>query len=394
MKKFTNKTLDALPPGAANGTWYKEDGPDRLPGFFLVVYESGAKVFFARYRRGTGRRAIRIGRLNPLTLDQARTKAKAVLASATLGDDPAAAHQRAKGMPTWKAWTKTYLERVRLKKKSPREDVRFLGPDSASMHEWRALPLDEIRREYVERLHFSLRKTPTGANRALASICACFTAAVKAGYVQSNPARGIEHFREAPPRARVLADDELGAVLGAIAAEEDEYARAALRLLLETGARLSEALRATWGDIDLEGGTWRVPSPKSGHPQVIPLTSSTAALLRRLPRVTSCPYIIVGRNVKKPRADLRDAWARVKTTAAKTAPTVADVHLHDLRRTFGLHVARKAGLHVASRLLRHADVRVTERVYAPLGLDELRKAVEKRTDALPFPSKAKGRRAG
>jgi hypothetical protein len=32
---------------------------------------------------------------------------------------------------------------------------------------------------------------------------------------------------------------------------------------------------------------------------------------------------------------------------------------------------------VASKLLRHSDIRVTERVYAPLGIDELREAMGK-----------------
>lgn len=167
-----------------------------------------------------------------------------------------------------------------------------------------------------------------------------------------------------------------------------------LPLLVETGARLSEALRAKWEDVDLEGGTWRVPSPKSGHPQIIPLSRSTVALLRRLPRLASSPYVVVGRHMDRSRTDLRDAWARVKARAAKTAPSVADVHVHDPRRSFGLAIAKSAGLHVASKLLRRSSVRITKQVYAPLGLDDLRKAVQKRADALPFAPKMKetGRR--
>lgn len=394
MKKFTKRTLDALPAGSAVGTWYAEGGDDRLPGFYVVVYASGAKVFFARYRHGTARRLIRIGRLNPLTADQAREKAKAVLAHAELGDDPVAAQRRAKKMPTFETWRKTYMGRVEKRKKSPREDRRFLR---RAAERWAHVPLDQVTRADVAVLHQSLGKAhPTAANRLLASVRAAFSEAVRDGLVKVNPAAGIKHHLEAPPRARVLTDDEMVAVAGAIATDEDEYARAGLRLLVETGARLSEALRAKWEDVDLEDGTWRVPSPKSGHPQIIPLPRSTVALLRRLPRVEKCPYIVVGRHGDRPRTDLRDAWARVKTTAAKTAPNVADVHVHDLRRSFGLSIARSHGLHVASRLLRHANTTVTEQVYAPLGLDELREASQKRADALPFAPKAKetGRRAG
>ena len=65
-----------------------------------------------------------------------------------------------------------------------------------------------------------------------------------------------------------------------------------------------------------------------------------------------------------------------------------------MRRTFGLHVAKAAGLHVASKLLRHGDVRITEKVYAPLGLDDLRTALEKRAPVLTFKGTKKTRKAG
>ena len=39
-------------------------------------------------------------------------------------------------------------------------------------------------------------------------------------------------------------------------------------------------------------------------------------------------------------------------------------------------MAKAAGLHVASKLLRHSDMRVTEQVYVPLGVDDLRKALD------------------
>jgi hypothetical protein len=45
-------------------------------------------------------------------------------------------------------------------------------------------------------------------------------------------------------------------------------------------------------------------------------------------------------------------------------------------------MARAAGLHVASKLLRHSTIHVTETVYAPLGIDELRKASNKAARAV------------
>jgi integrase len=209
----------------------------------------------------------------------------------------------------------------------------------------------------------------TQGNRFLASIRACLANALAANHLTSNPAAGIKNFKENPPRARVLTDEEMKRFADAIAEETDPHIRAAFRLLIETGARRSEVLRAKWRDFDLDAMSWRIPSPKSGHPQVVPLTRQTVALLLHTPQVGE--WLIPGADDRNHRVDLAKPWKRIVKKAK-----LDGVHVHDIRRTFGLDVARSAGLHVASKLLRHADVRVTERVYAPLGIDDLREAAE------------------
>lgn len=380
--KLTKRTIDALPPGPPKGAWTADS---ELPGFFLVSYPT-SRVFFVRYRIGTLRRVVRVGLFGKLTAEQARDKAKELLAAAELGQDPAEDRRRAREMPTFGAWVKTYLERVRLTKKAPKVDERYLGK---ALEAWRARPLSAIEPEDVAELRQTLKATPTQANRWLASVRSCFSAAIRARHIKVNPAFGLEPFAEAPPRARVLSKDELEALLRAVDLEEDVHARAALKILVETGARLSEVLTAKWADFDLEAETWRIPSPKAGKPQVIPIAKTTAALLRKLPRVG--PYVIFGRTSGKPRRDLKGPWSRALERAGLTE---AGIHVHDVRRTFGLHVAKEAGLHVASKLLRHGDVRITEKVYAPLGIDDLRAALEKRAPVLTFKAKKTQRKAG
>jgi integrase len=106
-------------------------------------------------------------------------------------------------------------------------------------------------------------------------------------------------------------------------------------------------------------------------------------MLRRLPRQGE--WIIPGGKHGKPRVELRDQWADLK----KRAKLGDDVTIHDLRRTFGQRVAKLTNLHVASKLLRHSNVRITERVYAPLDLKELRKASEKMAKVLPMPHRTR-----
>ena len=393
-RKLTKKTIDSIPAGPPKGKWY---GDAEMGGLFLVSYPA-VKSFFVRYTTPGGkRRVIKIGRYGVLTPEQARDRARELLASASLGQDPGAARDKARTVPSWGDWVDTHLARVRLTKKSPREDERFLGvprkgrdpedPYAGLWRRWKARPIDTVTAEDIEGFRTELGKSHRPAsNRWLASVRSCLSAAKRSGHIALNPAKGLTPFRENPPRQRTLAAGEMEALVKAIQEDPDPFARAALFLLIETGARLSEVTRAKWEDLDLGADIplWRIPSPKSGNAQVQPLASTTVALLAKLPRFG--PYVIAGRFKDRPRADLRGPWERALERAGLTG---AGLRGHDIRRTFGLHLSRSAGLHVASKLLRHSTVRITERVYSPLGLKELHDALEHRAPVVPISRKKK-----
>lgn len=370
MAKVTlnKRSINALPPASkAKGDFYWDD---RLSGFGLIAYPSGKKTFFIEYGPKGKRRWMTIGAYGVLTPDEARKRARRMLAAALDGTDPAAERDRRRDMRTFGEWADEYLDAVKLRKKSAREDVRYLG---YARKQWENRPLDSITADDVRRFMQTMNaRGRITANRWLASVRACLAEAWRLDLIPANPASKVKPNRENEPRSRVLSDDEMRRVLVAIAAEEDPHVRAAFSILIQTGARVTEVLRARWEDLDLadrKKAIWRLPSPKAGKPQVLPLAIPTVTLLRTLPR--SGEYIVAGRSPGKPRSDLKRPWVRIRERAE-----LDDVHIHDLRRTFGLAVTRAAGLHVASKLLRHSDIRVTERVYAPLGIDDLRAALE------------------
>ncbi|MSQ04178.1 MAG: DUF4102 domain-containing protein [Myxococcales bacterium] len=360
---LTKRAVDALDADPARDLKVYDD---ELAGFGVVVYRSGRKAFFIEYGPAKRRRRMALGAYGVNTVDQGRALARARLAEVEAGIDPLDVKEAQAAMPTFGEWQKRYMERVERTKKRPQYDRMYLR---LAADRWEHRPLDAIGTADVHAAMQAIaeRGNPT-ANRWLASVRACFATAVRDGILTANPATSARNFREGPPRDRVLSAEELPRVVAAFEGIADPHVRAAFVLLMDTGARKSEALNARWSDFDLDAALWRVPSPKAGRPQVIPLAPQTVAFLRTVPR--SGPWFCPGRDPTQPREDLKGAWKEIRAVA-----NLDGVTIHDLRRTFGLHVARSAGLHVASKLLRHSDIRITERVYAPLGIDELRDAV-------------------
>lgn len=212
------------------------------------------------------------------------------------------------------------------------------------------------------------KRGDVSANRDLASLKACLQDAWRFGHIEGNPAQRVKMLREPAPRTRIFDEGEWAPLLGAIANLRDPYQRAGLFLLFSTGCRLSEALNLKWEDVDLEVGTMRLPSPKSGKPQAIPLPAPVTAYLRHLHRLGS--YVVAGRHPDKPRVDLKRAWLAVCMKA--------EVHgnIHDVRRTVGTRLARRFGVEVAQHILRHSTPGVTWKHYV-VGQDkELRHALD------------------
>src|SRR5664280_698957 len=200
---FTRANLSKLPGGPS--VWYTSA---TLPGFTLRVLEDGTRFFAVRYTiRGKRRRHYAtLGRFGLITYQQAERKAKELLASATLGEDP-----RPKATTTtWGEWSKKYFERGQWK--APEHVERFLGltlestskrgaPANPVFREirakWASRLLAEITVENIEDARQDVREHGRIlANRWLACIAATFAAAVKSELLGRNPAANVKPDRE------------------------------------------------------------------------------------------------------------------------------------------------------------------------------------------------------
>jgi integrase len=213
-------------------------------------------------------------------------------------------------------------------------------------------------------------------NRALALLKSIFTQAEKWGLrTLANPARGIEMFPERP-RERLLTAEELGRLGSALAEAEKNGAEhpsviACIRLLVLTGARLSEILKLKWEYVDFERAVLRLPDSKTG-PKNIPLGAPALALLASLSRESGRPYVLPGSVEGHHFVGIQKPWRRIRAAAG-----LQDLRIHDLRHAFA-SVAAMAGdsLLLIGKVLGHRQARTTER-YAHLQDDPVRAVADK-----------------
>ena len=142
---------------------------DSMPGFGLRVYPSGRKAFVLSYRNEGGqKRLMTLGNFGPLTLDQARTRARKHLVTVEDGGDPLDEKQKIARGETFADLARDYLERhAKPRKRSWKADQRRL--DSHIPPAWQNRRVAAIRRSDVASLHAKLGATrPYEANRVLA----------------------------------------------------------------------------------------------------------------------------------------------------------------------------------------------------------------------------------
>jgi integrase len=237
---------------------------------------------------------------------------------------------------------------------------------------WQHRRLSSLTRKDVALLHGQLgEKVPYAANRVVALVRKMFNLARLWGvYTGDNPATGIELFPE-EKRDRFVQPHELPKLFEALHAEPNPYVKTALLVALLTGARRGEVLAMRWADVDLRQAIWRIPDTKARRPHWLPLPQPAVTLLQALPRVYDNPYVFPGRDARGHLVNISKAWARIRTHAG-----LADVRIHDLRRTLGSWLAASgANLPLIGKALNHSQVSTTA-IYARLSLDPVRTALE------------------
>jgi len=133
--QITKRSVDAVlpPPSGELKVWDAE-----LRGFGLRVRAGGTKSYIVQYRNAEGRtRRLTVGVCGRLTPDDARSKARQMLAAVDRGEDPVEDAQENRRAPTVAEFAVQYMElhaRPRRSPGAPRRTQRSRG--STSCRPW------------------------------------------------------------------------------------------------------------------------------------------------------------------------------------------------------------------------------------------------------------------
>jgi integrase len=398
MSKLTKRAVDALEK-PKKGQTFLWDG--ELRGFGVRAIPSGLKTFVLQYRNAEGRsRRIVIGRYGVLTVEQARDKAKIKLGAIADGGDPAEEVDGPRETITVAEICEWYLVEAEAGRILGRRN-RPIKPSTLAMdrsrikthikpllggRQVRALKVADISGMQADIAAGKTAKprepgrggVTTGgegvAARTVSTLQSLLAHANRLDVIASNPAVGVRKLagKKKERRLSVAEIKRLGETMRAAERNgEHPVALAAVRLMLLTGFRISEAqgLQRDW--LHADQGYVHFPDTKSDG-QVRAIGPSAAHLATSQPARKNCPYVFP--------ADIGDGHftaAKSCLTRLCAAAKIEGVTPHTLRHTFG-SVAGDLGFSelTIAALLGHAARGVTQ---GYVHIDEALKLAASRT---------------
>jgi integrase len=367
------------------------------------AYPGGGKSFFLDYRIDGRQRRITIGPFPRWSAEAARERAKELRKLIDRGHDPAGNKRERREAPTVQDLIDRYIEDHLPKRSADKariaDEKRMLGEIGKHLGKHTKIvdvhggDIAEMHRRISESVGRGGKPRKVRANRVLTVCSKMFSLSLvpRAGEtlpwrnaVLGNPCRGIERNHE-EGRERYFSQAELAAISDALA-EYPGVAADCVRLIMLTGCRPSEAMKATWSEFDSEPGYWIKPSAhvKQRKTHKLPLSPAAIELIHRLRKTRRGEWVFPGDKPGEHLAALWHVWhfVRGRTGLGK------DARLYDLRHTFA-SVGAGGGLSlpIIGRLLGHTQTRTTQR-YAHIADDPLREAAEKITTVITGAGKA------
>lgn len=401
---ITKRVIDA----AASAAKRYDIWDSQVSGFGVRIGLTGIKTFVVRYRaEGGGRNApkryVTVGRYGALTVEQARKKAKELLAAVTVGNDPASERnakrmelkmsalvdlyeeegcyiQRGKrlGEPM-KERTKTYtIARLR------HHVVPLLGTKRVT--EVRAGDIERFFRDVAagksasdeklgHRRRIIVRGGDGAARKVFRDLSAVFSFAVRRSIVPANPCEKAVVKKTDNQKTRFLSLAEvqlLGEACDLLEAEGvNVKALNIARLWVLTGCRRQEIAELKWSEVDFDRGLLILADSKTGR-SIRPLANAALALLKSIDRVEDSEFVFPADRGEGFFQGTKTIWPKIVKKAGLEGVTP-----HTLRHTMGaISTSTGEALALTGAILGHSNMRSTM-IYAHVEMDPSRKAANR-----------------
>ncbi len=331
---------------------------DQRTGLYIEVRATspGQGTFYLRYKDHTGKTCHqKIGRTADITLAEARKRAKDLKAEIQLGADPRGEAKAKKAVPTLAAFFEdSYLPYIKPRKRSWAGDVGLFN--NRVKPAFGHLRLNELKRQEVQTFHANLLTegiSEATADHHVKLIRQMLNRAVEWSVIETNPITRIKLFNPDNRKELYLDPAELERLLQVLRTDSNRTVCNVAMFLLATGARLNEALSATWEHIDRPNRVWRIPASTSKSKRVrsVPLNDAALDVLATLTRKGKDGKATGRLNY------VHKVWDRLRKAA--DLPTL---RIHDLRHQYASFLVNSGrSLYEVQKILGHSSHSVTER---------------------------------
>lgn len=362
--------IATCPPGKKRIDYYDT----AITGFVFEVRASGGKTYVLRYTDAGGRqRQLRIGQFDAITFAQAKAKARRLRSEIELDGNPAADKERKRAIPTYAELARLHIDHARTYQKVPENTEAMLSKHIISR--WGKFRIDEITQQEISKwlAEKRLNYSPATVEKMRVTLGRSFELARQWNVpgAEINPVRAVPRFRFDNARERYLSKAEAQRLLTACKASPNPQLWAIVSLLLYTGARRTELLKAKWEHVNLDQRFWLIPDSKTGRARRVPLSGPAIDVINGLVAIPGCPWLLPNPDTKLPYNTIKRAW-----TTARDEAKLPGLRLHDLRHSAASFMANGGvDLFTVGRILGHADHQSTMR-YSHLANDTLMAAVE------------------
>jgi len=349
-----------------------------FPGLYVEVRSTspGHGTYYLRYKDAQKKTCHqKIARTIEITLAQARQRAKMLKAEILLGADPRAEARRQKSVMTFKEFADDhYMPYIKKRNRSWKNKESMLRLRILSV--FGSDPLNRITRKKIQSFHTALVDdglSAASSDHHIKLIRHALNIAVQWEMLDRNPADKIPLFKEDNKKERYMADDEQARLLHILKTDKNRIVCLVVLFLLSTGARLNEALKASWEYVDMGNRVWRIPATNSKSKKIrsVPLNQTAINVLTELAKASDQGHLFINQRTGKRYTNINKTWYRIRGEAGLT-----NLRLHDLRHQYASHLVNSGrSLYEVQQILGHSDPTVTQR-YAHLSTRALQEAAE------------------